>query len=65
MTFFRSILVLLAAIALLLVPYSLGHALSNHHTTPVIFGVVALVVLSGLAFFLTRRGRRTDPAHHS
>ncbi len=55
---------LLAAIALLLVPYSLGHALSNHHTTPVIFGIVALVVLSGLALFLTRRRQHADSAQH-
>ncbi|HEU5209752.1 MAG TPA: LPXTG cell wall anchor domain-containing protein [Longimicrobiales bacterium] len=64
MTFIRSVLVLLAAIALLLVPYSLGHALSNHHTTPVIFGIVALVVLSGLALFLTRRRQHADSAQH-
>jgi len=60
MTFFRSLLVLAAAIALLLVPYSLGHALSNHHTTPVILGVVALVALAGIAFFLTRRRAHAD-----
>jgi len=60
MTFFRSLLVLAAAIALLLVPYSLGHALSNHHTTPVILGVAALVVLAGIAFFLTRRRGHAD-----
>ncbi len=60
MTAFRSLLLLAAAIALLLVPYSLGHALSNRHTTPVIFGVVALVVVSALAFLLTRRRQHAD-----
>jgi len=62
MTFFRSLLVLAAAICLLLVPYSLGHALSNRHTTPVMVGVGALVLLSGLVFYLTRPRAQANPA---
>jgi hypothetical protein len=55
MTFVRSILVLLAAVVLILVPYAWGYALSNHHTTPVIVGVAALLATIFFAFILTRR----------
>ena len=64
MTFFRSLLILIAAIALLLVPYSFGHALSNHHTNPVITGSIALVVLVSIVFLLTRRRGHADYARH-
>ena len=64
MTFFRSLLVLMAAISLLLVPYSWGHALSNHHTKPIMVGGIALVVLLALSFYLTRGGGRAEAAAH-
>ena len=59
MTFFRSILVLLVSVLLVLVPYSFGYALSNHHTTPVIVGCVALLLAVAVGFVLTRHGRAT------
>lgn len=60
MTFVRSILILITSILLILVPYSWGHALSNHHRTPVIVGIGALVLACALIFLLTRR--RADSA---
>ena len=59
MTFFRSLLILVTCVLLIGVPYSLGHALSNHHTTPVIVGIACLVLAVGLSFALTRRPRST------
>ena len=55
MTFLRSIMVLLIAELLVLVPYSFGYALSNHHTRPVIVGSAALVLTIALGYLLTRR----------
>ena len=62
MTFLRSIMILLVSALLILVPYSFGYALSNHHTRPVIVGAVALVLTLALAFLLTRR--RASHASH-
>lgn len=65
MTFFRSILILVTAVALILVPYAFGHALSNHHTNPVIVGAGALVLAIALTVVLTRRrGQTGAPGHH-
>lgn len=64
MTFFRSLLILAAAITLLLTPYSFGHAISNHHTKPVIVGLVALAVVTSLAFLLTRRRGSSKATSH-
>ncbi len=64
MTVFRSILILAAAVALILVPYAFGHALSNHHTTPVILGAGALVLAVVLSLALTRRSGQTGSANH-
>ena len=48
-------MVLLIAALLVLVPYSFGYALSNHHTRPVIVGSAALVLTIALGYLLTRR----------
>ena len=58
MTFFRSILILIAAVLAIGVPYAFGHALSNHHLTPVIVGAGCLVLTVALSFVLTRKRAR-------
>ena len=55
MTFFRSILILITAVLAMGAPYAWGHALSNHHVTPVIVGAVCLVLTIALSFVLTRK----------
>ena len=57
MTFLRSILILLTAVVATGVPYAFGHALSNHHTTPVIVGAACLLLTLAFGFVLTRRRR--------
>lgn len=54
MTVIRSLLILLTSVLFILVPYSWGHALSNHHRTPVLVGAGALVVAITLIFLLSR-----------
>ncbi len=63
MTFLRSILVLITSIVLILVPYAWGHALSNHHSTPVVVGAGAAVLTLAFAFVLTRRRSDADRPH--
>lgn len=54
MTFFRSILLLTGLCLFIMLPYSLGHALSTHTTKPIVVGLVCGALSVGLFFVLKK-----------
>ncbi len=58
MSFFRSIILLAAVCLCISFAYALGHALSTHHTEPIIIGVAALLLGAAILALLARRDRR-------
>ena len=65
MTFIRSLMLVAGVAASVSFAIFAGHALSTHHTEPILIGIVALAAGALLLFVYARTGRDGDPARTS
>jgi hypothetical protein len=61
MSFFRSIVVLLAVCLCVAFGYFVGYGLANHDFMPMVYGAVLLLMGGGLMVLLNRRDRQRHP----
>lgn len=64
MSFVRSLLLVAGVASSVSFAIFAGHALSTHHTEPILIGVGALAAGAVLLFIFSRTGREERPANH-